>query len=46
MYLAASSMELVFRVRKQIDRVMDNNLLETNNICEVKYWIEPGMDEL
>ena len=46
MYLAASSMELVFRLRKQIDRVMDHNLLETNNIHEVKHWIEPGMVEL
>ena len=46
MFLAASSMELVFRLRKQIDRVMDNNLLETNNIHEVKHWIEPGIAEL
>ena len=45
MYLLASSMELVFRLRKQIDRVMDPNLLETNNIHEVKHWIEPGMVE-
>ena len=42
MYLAASSMELVIRLRKEIERVMDHNLLETNNIHEVKHWIEPG----
>ena len=46
MYLLASSMELVFRLRKQIDRVMDPNLLETDNIHEVKHWIEPGMPEI
>ena len=46
MYLAASSMELAFRLRKQIDRVMDHNLLETNNINEVKHWIEPGLVKL
>ena len=45
MYLAASSMELVFRLRKQIDRVMDTNLLDTDNTHEVKHWIEPGMAE-
>ena len=34
MFLAASSMELVFRLRKQID-----------HIHEVKHWIEPGIAE-
>ena len=36
------SLELVFRLRKQIKRVVDPSLLKTNNYHEVKHWIEPG----
>ena len=38
----ALAVELIIRVRKQIQRVMDPNLLKTNNFHEVKHWIEPG----
>ena len=37
------SLELVFRLRKQIRRVMDPSLLKTKNYHEVKHWIEPGL---
>ena len=40
--LVASSMELIIRLRKQIKRVMDPNLLKTDNLHEVKHWVEPG----
>ena len=43
MGLGVSSMELIMRLRKQIKRVMDPNLLKTNNLHEVKHWIEPGI---
>ena len=43
--LMACSLELIFRLRKQITRVMDPNLLKTNNLNEVKHWIEPGMPD-
>ena len=36
------SLELVFRLRKQIRRVMDPSLLKTKNYHEVKHWVEPG----
>ena len=38
-----SSMELIIRLRKQINRVMDPNLLKTNNFHEVKHWVEPEL---
>ena len=38
-----SSLELVLRLRRQIQRVMDPSLLKTNNYHEVKHWIEPGL---
>ena len=40
--LVACSLELIIRLRKQIKRVMDPNLLKTNNFHEVKHWVEPG----
>ena len=40
--LVVFSLELVIRLIKQIKRVMDPNLLKTNNLHEVKHWIEPG----
>ena len=40
--LVGFSMELIIRLRKQIKRVMDPNLLKTNNLHEVKHWMEPG----
>ena len=43
MGLGVSSMELIMRLRKQIKRVMDPNLLKTNNFHEVKHWIEPEL---
>jgi len=36
-------LELVFRLRKQIRRVMDPSLLKTKNYHEVKHWIEPEL---
>ena len=42
MGLVVNSMELMMGLRKQIKRVMDPNLLKTNNLHEVKHWIEPG----
>ena len=44
--LVACSIELIIRLRKQIKRVMDPNLLKTNNLHEVKHWVEPGKDSL
>lgn len=38
-----SSLELLLRLRKQIQRVMDPSLLKTDNYHEVKHWIEPGL---
>ena len=40
-----SCLELVFRLRKQIRRVMDPSLLKTKNYHEVKHWIEPGLSD-
>ena len=40
--LVVFSLELIIRLLKQIKRVMDPNLLKTNNLHEVKHWIEPG----
>ena len=40
--LVVFSVELIIRLMKQIKRVMDPNLLKTNNLHEVKHWIEPG----
>ena len=40
--LLAFSIELLVRLRKQIKRVMDPNLLKTDNFHEVKHWVEPG----
>ena len=40
--LVVFSVELIIRLMKQIRRVMDPNLLKTNNLHEVKHWIEPG----
>ena len=42
MGLVVNSLELMMGLRKQIKRVMDPNLLKTNNLHEVKHWIEPG----
>ena len=44
--LVACSIELIIRLRKQIKRVMDPNLLKTNNLHEVKHWVEPGKELL
>ena len=41
--LVVCSLELIMRLRKQIKRVMDPNLLKTNNFHEVKHWVEPGI---
>ena len=41
--LVVFSLELMIRLMKQIKRVMDPNLLKTNNLHEVKHWIEPGI---
>ena len=40
--LVVFSLELMIRLMRQIKRVMDPNLLKTNNLHEVKHWIEPG----
>ena len=44
--LVACSIELIIRLRRQIKRVMDPNLLKTNNLHEVKHWVEPGENSL
>ena len=44
-YLVVSRVEMVVRLRRQIQRVMDIDLLDTKNIHEVKHWIEPGEGE-
>ena len=41
--LVVCSMELIIRLTRQIKRVMDPNLLKTNNLHEVKHWVEPGL---
>jgi len=41
--LVVFSVELIIRLMKQIRRVMDPNLLKTNNLHEVKHWIEPEL---
>ena len=40
--MISCSIELALRLRRQIKRVMDPNLLKTNNFHEVKHWVEPG----
>lgn len=37
------SLELVMRLSRQIRRVMDTSLLKTDNLHEVKHWVEPEL---
>ena len=38
------TIEIFYKLKKEVKRVMDRNLLRTNNFHEVKHWVEPGND--